>query len=131
MIKPPLICALFLPASICCAATEQTDTHHLLAQEIITLLSDTELVLNSCTDPASVETALPRLRELAQQAQAIHDRQLKLPNSTLQEDISIAALVQEFQIIWGAICAHIERLDKAGLLTPELREVLRIAPTTN
>lgn len=130
MIKTPLICALLLPASVCCA-TEQTDTHHILAQEIIALLSDTELVLNSCTDSASVEAALPRLRELAQQAHDIHERQRKLPDSSLQEDISIASLVQEFQLIWGAIRAHIERLEKAGLLSKELREVLRIAPTTN
>ncbi|MBQ8480834.1 MAG: hypothetical protein IJ503_10690 [Akkermansia sp.] len=127
----PYTCALLIPAAACHAAAEQIDTHHILAQEIIHLLSETELVLSSCTDKMSTEAALPRLRELAQQAQSIHDRQLKLPNSTLQEDISIATLVQEFQLIWGAICAHIERLDTAGLLTPELREVLRIAPTTN
>lgn len=127
----PYICALLIPAAVCHASTEQTDTHHTLAREIINLLSETELVLNSCTDEISTAAAIPRLRELAQQAQTIHERQLKLPNSTLQEDISIAALVQEFQLIWGAICAHIERLDKAGLLSNELREVLRIAPTTN
>lgn len=127
----PYTCALLIPAAACHAATEQTDTHHTLAREIIDLLAETELVLNSCTDEISTAAAISRLRELAQQAQSIHERQRKLPNSTLQEDISIAALVQEFQIIWGAICAHIERLDKAGLLTPELREVLRIAPTTN
>lgn len=127
----PYTSALLIPAAACHAAAEQTDTHHILAQEIIHLLSETELVLSSCTDKMSTEAALPGLRALAQQAQSIHDRQLKLPNSTLQEDISIATLVQEFQLIWGAICAHIERLDKAGLLTPELREVLRIAPTTN
>lgn len=130
--KPyPYIYALVISATVCYATTEQPDTHHSLAQEVIALLSETELVLNSCTDSTSVEAALPRLRELAQQAQSIHSRQLKLPNSTLQEDISIAALVQEFQLIWGAICSHIERLEKAGLLSTDLREVLRIAPTTN
>ena len=125
------ISALIIPAAACYATTEHTDTHHSLAQEIINLLSETELVLSTCTDAASVEAALPRLEELAQQAQSIHDRQLKMPNSTLQEDISIAALVQEFQLIWGAICAHIERIEKAGILSNELRDVLRIAPTTN
>ncbi len=127
----PYICALIIPAAACYANTEQTDTHHTLAQEIINLLAETELVLSTCTDEASVQVALPKLQELAQQAQSIHSRQLKLPNSTLQEDISIATHVQEFQLIWGAICAHIERLEKAGILSNELRDVLRVAPTTN
>jgi hypothetical protein len=127
----PYICALLIPAAACYADTEQTDTHHTLAQEVVNLLAETELLLSTCTDAASVEAALPKLKELAQLAQSIHSRQLKLPNSTLQEDISIAALVQEFQLIWGAICGHIERLEKAGLLSKDLRDVLRIAPTTN
>ena len=127
----PYICALIIPAAACYATTEQTDTHHTLAQEIIDLLAETELVLSTCTDSTSVEAALPRLKELAEQAQSIHSRQLRLPNSSLQEDISIATLVQDFQLVWGAICNHIERLEKAGILSNELRDVLRIAPTTN
>ncbi len=127
----PYICALIIPAAACYATTEQPDSHQSLAQEIINLLSETELVLSTCTDATSVEAALPKLNELAQQAQSIHSRQLRLPDSTLQEDISIAAHVQEFQLIWGAICGHIERLEKAGILSNELRDVLRIAPTTN
>lgn len=127
----PYICALLFPAAACYAGTEQVDTHHTLAQEVINLLAETELLLSTCTDAASVEAALPKLKELAQLAQSIHSRQIKLPDSTLQEDISIASLVQEFQLVWGAICGHIERLEKAGILSNELRDVLRIAPTTN
>ena len=127
----PYICALIIPSAACYATSENPDTHHTLAQEVINLLAETELLLSTCTDAAGVEAALPKLKELAQLAQSIHSRQLKLPNSTLQEDISIAALVQEFQLIWGAICGHIERLEKAGLLSNDLRDVLRIAPTTN
>lgn len=119
------------PFALCSAADAQADSHYGLAQEIVDLLSETELLLSSCTDEPTTAAALPQLRELAQRAAELKNRQNKLPNSSLQEDINIAALVKDFQVVWGAICSHIERLEKGGLLTSELREVLRIAPTTN
>ncbi len=120
-----------VPFLLCSAAVAQTDSHYSLAQEIVALLSETELLLSSCTDKPTTAAALPQLRELAQRAADLKNRQNKLPNSSLQEDINIAALVQDFQVVWGGICSHIERLENSGLLTDELREVLRIAPTTN
>ena len=128
--------SLILPATICgallCSADEAAQaTHYSLAQEVINLLSETELTLGSCTDAAGVEAALPRLEELAEQAHRLRKSQLSLPDSTVQEDIAIARMVQDFQTIWEAIRAHIERLESSGLMSDKLRQVLRIAPTTN
>ncbi len=106
-------------------------SHASIAQEIIALLSDTELVLNSCRDQESTAAALPELRALAARAHDIRTRQLSLPDSTLQEDIAIARSVPEFRTLWEAISAHIERMQSENLLSDELREVLRIAPTTH
>ncbi len=129
--KTTLLATITLPALICPIATAQADSHYTLAQEVIALLSETELTLSSCTDAAGTEAALPKLRELAAKAAELHTRQQQLPDSTMQEDVAIAALVQDFQTIWGAIRAHIDRLEQAGLLSEALREVLRIAPTTD
>lgn len=130
-LKTTLLATVSLPALICPIAAAQADSHYSLAQEVISLLSETELTLSSCTDAAGTEAALPKLRDLAAKAAELRSRQQQLPDSTMQEDVAVAALVQDFQIIWGAIRAHIDRLEQAGLLSAELREVLRIAPTTD
>lgn len=126
--KTLLLCTVAL---VCPMAVAQSDTHYLLAQEVINLLSETEMTLAGCTDAAGTEAALPKLRELAAQAAELRTRQQQLPDSTLQEDLTIAPLVQDFQLLWAAIRSHIERLEREGLLSAQLREVLRIAPTTN
>lgn len=130
--KHLILSACLLPAAICHAEPQDSaPTHQSLAKEVIALLSDTELALNSCRDAESVKEALPTFRELAKQAEAIKQKQLALPDSTLQEDITISRNVQDFQILWDSIRAHIDRLMNENLLSPELRDVLRIAPTTN
>lgn len=130
--KHIILSALIISTALSCAAAQDTpDTHQSLAKEVLALLSDTELALNSCRDAESVKEALPTFRELAKQAEAIKQKQLALPDSTLQEDITIARNVQDFQMLWEAIRAHIDRLMNENLLSPELRDVLRIAPTTN
>lgn len=105
-------------------------THFSVAQEIIDLLSQTEIILNTCQNEESVKAALPQLSELAAQAKLLKEKQATLPDSSLNEDISLARQVQDFQTIWNAIRAHIERLENSGLISDELRDVLKIAPTT-
>ncbi len=130
--KPAFISqALVLTCAISYATEETQATHFSLAQNVITLLSETELTLSSCTDAESVSTALPKLRQLGEQARAIADKQRLLPDSSLNEDLTIAPLVNDFQLLWDAIRAHIERLENSGLMSEELKNVLRVAPTTN
>ena len=125
------LAAADLPLTICCvAAADESTTHFTIAQEVINLLAETELLLNSCRDADSVAAAIPELQKLGTEAQAIKQRQLSLPDSSLQEDITIARQVKDFQNLWSAIQSHIERLQKDGLMSDELRKVLCIAPTT-
>ncbi len=125
------LAAAALPLTICCvAAADEPVTHFTIAQEVINLLAETELLLNSCRDADSVAAAIPELQKLGTEAQAIKQRQLSLPDSSLQEDITIARQVKDFQNLWSAIQSHIERLQKDGLMSDELRKVLCIAPTT-
>ncbi len=131
MINPTYLGLALVPCLLSPAIAAQPDTHYTLAQEVIALLSETEQILNSCSDADSTAAALPELRKLAQRAAELRTRQLQLADSTMQEDINIAPLVQDFQLIWGAVCAQIERLEQAGLLSEALREVLCISPTTN
>ena len=125
------LAAAALPLIICSvAAANEPVTHFSIAQEVINLLAETELLLNSCRDAESVAAAVPELQKLSEEAQAIKEKQLKLPDSSLQEDITIARQVKDFQNLWSAIQNHIERLQKDGLMSEELRKVLCIAPTT-
>lgn len=123
----PILLALLSPQL---SANEEV-THISLARQIIELLSQTELVLNTCQNEASVKEAIPQLKELAEQAQQLKQQQSQLPDSSLNEDLTIAKQVPDFLTIWDAIRAHIERLENSKLLSDELREVLKIAPTTN
>lgn len=123
--------ALILACAISYASEEAQVTHFSLAQDVITLLSETELTLSTCTDEQSVAAAIPTLRQLGERARAIADKQRTLPDSSLNEDLTVAPLVSDFQLLWEAICAHIERIENSGLMSEELKNVLRVAPTTN
>lgn len=112
------------------ADEQKADTHFTIAQDVINLLSETEIVLNSCRDAESVKAAEEPLKVLAKMAQDIKARQFALPDSSLQEDITIAGQVKDFQNLWNAIQNHIERLQRDGLMSDALRDILRIAPTT-
>ncbi len=97
-------------------------------QAVVSLLSQTELSLNGCRDAASVTAALPRLRDLARQAERIAASQEGLPDPTVQDYLAAHPQIKAFNTLWKAISGHIDRLEEAGLMTPELREVLKVAP---
>ncbi len=125
----PLPCTLPI-LSLCCAAWGENtvDTHQSIARELVDLLSQTEVCLNSCQNAASVEAALPELRRLAARADDIAARQSALPAPTVQDDIAAAEMVSDFATVWQAICKHIDRLQKEGLVSDALRDILKLSP---
>ncbi len=116
----------FLSPCICYhAMAAEQDTHLSLAQEVVNLLSETEICLNLCQDEQGVKSQLPKLQELANYARDIHRRQQQLPDATLSEDIQIhKQCVPDFTELRKAIDAHIIRLRNNNLITPELAEIL-------
>ncbi len=104
------------------------ESHSDLARALTDFLSRTELCLRSCTDAASVQAAMPRLRELAQEARRLADAQDALPEPTTQDYMASQELALQFLPIWKAIRAHLERLEKDGLMTDELRRLLQTGP---
>lgn len=102
--------------------------HQDCALAVLRLLSDTELCLNGCRDAASVQAALPRFRELSERAHRLAAVQRQLTEPTAQDLISMNQHMERFNLLWGAIRDHIYRLEKDGLMSPELRSVLCIAP---
>lgn len=102
--------------------------HQDCALAILRLLSDTELCLNGCRDAASVQAALPRFRELSERAHRLAEVQRHLPEPTSQDLISMNQHMERFNLLWGAIGDHIHRLEKAGLVSHELRDILHLAP---
>ena len=104
------------------------NTHQEAAHRLIELLVDTEACLATCTDADSVQAALPRLRELAQRAQDFKTAQNALHEPTTQDYMAAQELLEDFHRTWKAIRSHISRLDAAGLITPELRDILHLSP---
>ena len=117
-----------LPAREDAAQPAAPESHSDLARALTDFLSRTELCLRSCTDAASVQAAMPRLRELAQEARRLADAQDALPEPTTQDYMASQELALQFLPVWKAIRAHLERLEKDGLMTDELRRLLQVGP---
>ena len=123
----PLLILLSVPVTAQdeAAPTASLESHRDLAHAITDFLSRTEVCLRGCTDAASVQAALPKLRELAQEARRLADAQAALPEPTTQDYMASQELALQFLPIWKAIRAHVERLEKDGLMTDELRALLQ------
>lgn len=123
----PLLILLSAPAPAQDAAMPPAglESHRDLAHAITGFLSRTEVCLRGCTDTASVQAALPKLRELAQEARRLAEAQAALPEPTMQDYMASQELALQFLPIWKAIRAHVERLEKDGIMTDELRALLQ------
>lgn len=111
-------------------ATEATDSHAELADMLVALLQRTVATLEQCTDEASVEAALPQLKEHREEAAQLMVRQAALPEPTVQDYMAAQARANDFLDAKRAIQTHITRLQTEGLMTDEIREILGIAPET-
>ncbi len=109
-------------------ARELPSNHVDLTDSILDFLSRTELCLNSCNDEQSIAAALPQLQQLKEECGRLVDAQRALPEPTVQDYMAVQNKMEAFNTIWNAIRNHIERLEDNKLMTPELREILRIAP---
>ena len=123
-----LTALLLLSPGLSCAAEEQPTTHREAAQQLVELLVDTDVCLATCTDAASVQAALPKLRELAARAEQLKIAQSKLPEPTIQDYLYGQELLGAFNTAWQAVRAHIDRIEQAHLMSPELRDILRVTP---
>ena len=123
----PLLILLSVPVTAQdeAAPPAALESHRDLAHAITDFLSRTEVCLRGCTDAASVQAALPQLRGLAQEARRLADAQAALPEPTMQDYMASQELALQFLPIWKAIRAHVERLEKDGLMTDELRALLQ------
>lgn len=110
------------------AAQKLPDNHVDLTSCVLDFLSRTELCLGSCQDAASVQAALPQLKELKNECAQIIAKQQALPEPTVQDYMAVQNQMEAFNTIWNAIRAHIARLEESNLMNPELRDILRVAP---
>lgn len=110
------------------AEPEPPTTHQEAALMLIDLLTQINESLAECTDEATVQAALPKLKALAAQAEWFKRAQDALPEPTVQDYMAAQDLLGAFNTTWNAIRDHIDRLEQNHLLTPELRSILVIAP---
>lgn len=106
-------------------AAPAVESHHDLARVLTDYLSRVELCLRGCTDAASTTAAIPQLRELAAEARKLEQLQQQLAEPTVQDYMASQELALKFLPLWKAIRAHIERLEKDGLMTDPLRRLLQ------
>ncbi len=119
---------LFIPiAAIAATAQEVPATHQDMAEALLDFLSRTELCLRSCTDEASVNSALPQLQQLAKEADTLAAAQSALPEPTVQDFMSVQDKMGTFDSICKAIQAHLVRLSEKGLLNDNFRQILKIS----
>lgn len=109
------------------AAQESLTTHQDMAEALLDFLSRTELCLRSCTDEASVQAALPQLRQLANEADKLAAAQAALPEPTVQDFMSVQDKMGTFDSICKAIQAHLVRLSEKGLINDVFRQILKIS----
>lgn len=130
MLSSRSYCPVLLLVAAACIAPAQPDaaaavhTHQTLAKELVDILSQTEVALNSCTDEQSVLAAIPRLLELSRRASRLKQLQKELPEPTVQDYLAAQNLVGDFNTLALAIEQHIARLQRENLLSPELHNIL-------
>lgn len=105
-----------------------TESHISIAEQLVELLQHTADCLESCTTEETAATALPTLQGLQEQAAALAAAQSALPEPTVQDYMAVQNRANDFLDAKKRIQREIQRMQKAGLLTAEIREVLRIAP---
>ena len=108
-------------------AQEAPSTHQDMAEALLDFLSRTELCLQSCTDKESISAALPKLKQLAEEADKLAAAQAALPEPTVQDFMAIQDKMGTFDTICKAIQAHLVRLSKQGLVTDDFRQILKIS----
>lgn len=110
------------------AKSPAADSHTELADAMVDFLRRTDACLATCTDAASAHAAIPQLEALRTEAENLATRQAALPEPTVQDYMATQDRANDFLQSWQAIRAHLTRMEKGGLLLPEIREILHIAP---
>lgn len=120
-----------LPPETAISAVPAADSHTELADAMVDFLRRTDTCLATCTDEASARAALPQLETLRNEAAELAARQAQLPEPTVQDYMATQDRANDFLQLRQSIRAHLTRMEKAGLLLPEIRQTLHIAPETS
>lgn len=112
-------------------AATATDSHTELAEAMVDFLRRTDECLATCTDEDTARAAVPQLESLRAEAESLASRQAALPEPTVQDYMATQDKANDFLQYWQSIRAHLARMEKDGLLLPEIRKVLHIAPETS
>lgn len=114
------------------AATETepaaTESHISIAEQLVELLQRTADCLESCTTEETAAAALPSLQGLQDQAATLAAAQAALPEPTVQDYMAVQNRANDFLDAKKRIQREIQRMQKAGILTAEIRKILCIAP---
>lgn len=119
----PIAGCIIYPAT----AQPLPSTHQDMAEQLLDFLSRTELCLRNCTDENTLASILPKLRLLAREADQLAAAQAALPEPTVQDFMAVQDKMGTFDTICKAIQSHLLRMSKNGLMTDEIRQILKIS----
>lgn len=102
-------------------------THQDMAEALLDFLSRTELCLRSCVDETSATAAIPQLRQLAAEADKLAAAQAALPEPTVQDFMAVQDKMGNFDTICRAIQTHLVQMSEKGLMTDEIRQILKVS----
>lgn len=128
-----LLLTLRLTAQETAPATEQAappaaDSHTEIADALVDFLRRTDASLAACTDEATARAAIPQLEALRAEAAELAARQAALPEPTVQDYMATQDRANEFLQLGLSIRAHLTRMEKDGILLPDIRKILHMAP---
>ncbi len=102
--------------------------HQDYALALLDLLAETELSLAQCTDEQSRDAQLPKLRELSEKMEQLHQIGRDLTEPTIADYIAAEQQVSEFNTLWNAIKKHVERLQEEKLYNEEMLQIIKLVP---
>ena len=119
---------LFLAFGVLVSSAQDAPANHIdMTEVVLDFLSRTELCLQSCSDSAATQAAIPQLRQLKEECATIVNMQKQLPEPTVQDYMAVQEHMAAFDSLWKAIRNHLSRMEKNSLITPEVRDILQIA----
>ena len=109
-----------------CLYAQAEVSHQDFALSVLDFLSEVELCLSQCQDAESIAAQQSTLEQLSKKSAELEEIQKKMSDPIIADYISAEKHVEEFNSLYDAILAHIQRLKDEGLYTKELQTILKI-----
>ncbi len=120
---PLLLCTLPLHSN---EEGADISTHSQYSASLVVLLKKTLVSLQACRDVESTKAQLSTLKLYQKEMDVLARVLVKLPSPSAVDYVQAHDQLIEFNRTWRLISEEIQRLEREGLLSKELMEVLKV-----